>query len=105
MIASERCGPVLVATLSRSPVNAVDAALLARLDTVIDAAEADDGISVLHLRSAHAVFCAGADLALTRECIASRSPREASPPASQTRSPRRGRCTPIRARGNAFPLS
>ncbi|MEO8309905.1 MAG: enoyl-CoA hydratase/isomerase family protein [Caldimonas sp.] len=69
MIASERRGPVLVATLSRPPVNAIDAHLLAQLATVIDAAEADDGISVLHLRSAHAVFSAGADLALMRECI------------------------------------
>ena len=69
MIDVERRGPVLVATLSRPPVNAIDARLLARLDAVIDEAEADDDISVLHLRSAHAVFCAGADLALMRECI------------------------------------
>jgi enoyl-CoA hydratase/carnithine racemase len=69
MIDSERRGPVLVATLSRPPVNAIDARLLARLEAVIDEAEADDGISVLHLRSAHAVFCAGADLALMRACI------------------------------------
>ena len=69
MIVSERRGPVLVATLSRPPVNAIDERLLARLETVIDEAEADQGISVLHLRSDHAVFCAGADLAFMRECI------------------------------------
>src|SRR6187401_1131592 len=69
MIVSERRGPVLVATLSRPPVNAIDERLLARLETVIEEAEADQGISVLHLRSAHAVFCAGADLAFMRKCI------------------------------------
>jgi len=41
MLAVEREGRVLVATLSRPPVNAIDAALLARLDAVIDEAEAD----------------------------------------------------------------
>ena len=69
MIVSERRGPVLVATLSRPPVNAIDERLLARLERVIDEAEADQGISVLHLRSAHAVFSAGADLAFMRQCI------------------------------------
>jgi enoyl-CoA hydratase/carnithine racemase len=69
MITTERRGAVLVATLARAPVNAIDAALLARLDAVIDAAEADAGIAVLHIRSALKVFCAGADLVLMRECL------------------------------------
>jgi len=69
MLAVERRGRVLVATLARPPVNAIDAALLARLDTLVGDAEADDTVSVLHLRSAQKVFCAGADLALMRACI------------------------------------
>ncbi|MCW5639291.1 MAG: enoyl-CoA hydratase/isomerase family protein [Rubrivivax sp.] len=65
-----RDGPALVATLQRAPVNAINAELLDELDAVLDLAEADDGISVLHLRSALKVFCAGADLALIRESTA-----------------------------------
>ena len=52
MLVTERRGRVLVATLSRPPVNAIDAGLLARLDGLIDEAEADDTVCVLHLRSA-----------------------------------------------------
>ena len=69
MITTERRGGVLVATLARAPVNAIDAALLARLDALIDEAEADAGIGVLHIRSALKVFCAGADLVLMRDCL------------------------------------
>jgi enoyl-CoA hydratase len=69
MLAVERRGRVLVATLARPPVNAIDAALLARLDALLGDAEADDTVSVLHLRSAQKVFCAGADLALMRACM------------------------------------
>ena len=65
-----RDGPALVATLQRAPVNAINAKLLDELDAVLDLAEADDGISVLHLRSALEVFCAGADLELIRESTA-----------------------------------
>jgi enoyl-CoA hydratase/carnithine racemase len=70
MLVAERRGHVLVATLARAPVNAIDAALLARLDTLIDEAVADDTVSLLHLRSSQKAFCAGADLALMRDCIA-----------------------------------
>jgi enoyl-CoA hydratase/carnithine racemase len=73
MLATERRGRVLVATLARPPVNAIDAALLARLDTALDEACADESVTVLHLRSAQPAFCAGADLALLRECIAGAS--------------------------------
>jgi enoyl-CoA hydratase/carnithine racemase len=69
MLAIERRGRVLVATLARAPVNAIDAALLARLDALLDEAEADEDVALLHLRSTQKVFCAGADLALMRECI------------------------------------
>jgi enoyl-CoA hydratase len=68
-LATERAGGALVATLARAPVNAIDEALLAELETVLDAAEADASVSVLHLRSALKVFCAGADLALMRTSL------------------------------------
>lgn len=66
----ERVGHTLVLTLQRAPVNAIDDQLLAGLDAALDAAETDEGIAVLHLRSAYKVFCAGADLGLIRSSIA-----------------------------------
>ena len=71
MLAVERRGRVLVATLARAPVNAIDAALLARLDAAVTEAEADPAISLLHVRSAQKAFCAGADLALMRASMGS----------------------------------
>ncbi|MCU0805314.1 MAG: enoyl-CoA hydratase/isomerase family protein [Burkholderiales bacterium] len=70
LVGTEQVGAVLVATLARPPVNAIDDALLAQLESVLDAAEADERIAVLHLRSAQKVFCAGADLALMRASFA-----------------------------------
>lgn len=70
MLTTERRGGVLVATLARPPVNAIDAAVLARLEAVLREAEADETVTVLHLRSGLPVFCPGADLALMRECLA-----------------------------------
>ena len=67
---TERSGRVLVATLSRPPVNALDDRLIAQLHAVLDAAIADDGVALLHIRSDQRVFCAGADLALIRDCFA-----------------------------------
>jgi enoyl-CoA hydratase/carnithine racemase len=69
MLTTERRGGVLVATLARPPVNAIDGAMLARLESVVREAEADDTVSVLHVRSASKTFCPGADLALMRECL------------------------------------
>jgi len=74
MLVAERRGRVLVATLARPPVNAIDAALLARLEAIVAQAETDESISVLHLRSAQRVFCAGADLGLMRACFAEHAP-------------------------------
>lgn len=68
-VASERCGHVLVATLARAPVNALDDTLLVSLGRVLDAAIADETITVLHLRSQQQAFCAGADLAFLRGCL------------------------------------
>ncbi|MFZ2648532.1 MAG: enoyl-CoA hydratase/isomerase family protein [Burkholderiaceae bacterium] len=71
LIGTQRIGNVLVATLSRPPVNALDDALIAQLHAVLDGAVADAGVAVLHIRSSQRVFCAGADLALMRNCFAS----------------------------------
>jgi enoyl-CoA hydratase/carnithine racemase len=70
MLAIERTGRTLVATLSRPPVNALDGELIARLDAVLDQVTADPEITVLHLRSDEKAFCAGADLALMQSCFA-----------------------------------
>ena len=70
MLSIERIGRVAVATLSRSPVNALNDELLARLDFVLDDVAADEEVSVLHIRSDQKAFCAGAALALMRSCFA-----------------------------------
>lgn len=70
LVGTEKIGRVLVATLSRPPVNAIDDALVAALDAVLDRAIDDTGIAVLHLRSDQRVFSAGADLALIDACFA-----------------------------------
>ena len=70
LVESRRVGDALVVTLQREPVNAINDELLAQLDGVLDEAEADERIAVLHLRSALKVFCGGADLALIRSCVA-----------------------------------
>ncbi|MCL4699265.1 MAG: enoyl-CoA hydratase/isomerase family protein [Burkholderiaceae bacterium] len=77
IVRAERRGDVLVVTLQRAPVNAINDELLAQLADVLDGVEADDTIAVLHLRSACKVFCAGADLALIRSCVATAAGREA----------------------------
>ncbi|MBI3368439.1 MAG: enoyl-CoA hydratase/isomerase family protein, partial [Burkholderiales bacterium] len=69
-VRTQRHGPVLTATLSRPPVNALDDALVGELQAVLAGANADDSLAVLHIRSAHRVFCAGADLALIEQSIA-----------------------------------
>lgn len=66
----ERHGRVLAVTMSRAPVNALNDALIAQLDAAADVAIADDGVSVLHIRSDQRAFSAGADLALMRACFA-----------------------------------
>ena len=67
----------MIATLSRFPVNALDGDLIARFQTTLDAAVADPGIAVLHVRSDQKAFCAGADLALMRSCLDTPEGREA----------------------------
>jgi len=77
MLATERVGRVMVATLCRPPVNALDGQLIARLEAALDESTADPGISVLHIRSDHRIFCAGADLALMRSCFDTPEGRDA----------------------------
>ncbi len=69
LVTLERRERVLVATLSRPPVNALDDTLIDALHAVLDIAIADAGIAVLHIRSSERVFSAGADLALIRACF------------------------------------
>ncbi|HEV2686318.1 MAG TPA: enoyl-CoA hydratase/isomerase family protein [Actinomycetota bacterium] len=77
MLATECNGHVLVVTLSRPPVNALDGALLTRFEAALDAAVADPEITLLHVRSDCKAFCAGADLALMRSCLDTPEGREA----------------------------
>jgi len=60
-------GAVATATLARAPVNAINDAWLDRLDEIIEEIAAHSSLAVLWLRSAQAVFCAGADLELMRD--------------------------------------
>lgn len=69
-LAVERDGGIVVATLARPPVNALDADLVARLSDLVDAVSATAGTTVLHIRSDQRAFCAGADLALMQACFA-----------------------------------
>ena len=70
LVGVETIGRVLVATLSRPPVNAINDALVAALDAVLEHAIADPAVAVLHLRSDQRAFSAGADLALIESCFA-----------------------------------
>ena len=70
MVSTRQVGRVLVATLSRPPVNALDDKLIAELDAVVERAIEDDEVAVLHLRSDQRAFSAGADLALIEACFA-----------------------------------
>ena len=70
LVATERQGRVLVATLARAPVNALDDALIAALDAVLEQAIDDDDVTLLHLRSEQRAFSAGADLGLIESCLA-----------------------------------
>ncbi len=67
MISLEVEGGVAVATLCRSPVNAINEEWIAALNRVLDDVGDRAGVKVLWIRSSQRVFCAGADLALMRE--------------------------------------
>lgn len=65
-----RSAGVLTLTMARAPVNALDDALVDALEVALESACADGDVTVVHLRSASRVFCAGADLALMAQNIA-----------------------------------
>lgn len=71
MISLEVQGGIAVATLCRAPVNAINEEWLIALNKVVDDIERDPAVKVLWIRSREKVFCAGADLALMRERMAS----------------------------------
>jgi enoyl-CoA hydratase len=76
LVQTQRIGRVLVVTMARAPVNALNDALIDQLDAALEVACADESLSVLHLRSGQRVFSAGADLALIRQSIATAEGRE-----------------------------
>ena len=61
---------IATVTLNHPPVNALSDLMTDRLDQILDMVEAEKDVAVLHLRSAQKVFCAGADLAMMRELLA-----------------------------------
>ena len=69
MISVKRNGHVVVATLARPPVNALNGEIIVRLEAVVDEVTADEEIAMLHVRSDQKAFCAGADLALMHQCF------------------------------------
>jgi enoyl-CoA hydratase len=77
MLATAQAGRVLVVTLCRPPVNALNDELIAQLDAVLDRVTVEADIAVLHFRSDLTTFCAGADLALMHACLGSQEGLEA----------------------------
>jgi benzoate-CoA ligase family protein len=69
LVSIERVGRVVTATMSRSPVNALNDELIERLDAVVDQVIDDQDVVVLHLRSDQRAFCAGADLGVMQSCF------------------------------------
>jgi enoyl-CoA hydratase len=70
MLSVEVNGGVMVATLSRPPVNALNEILIEHLEDVLDEVVANKSVCVLHIRSDQKAFSAGADLALMQSCFA-----------------------------------
>lgn len=62
MFRTEDAGARLILTLDRGPVNAINDEWLAGFHAVLDEVERREDISLLHIRSAHKVFCAGMDI-------------------------------------------
>ncbi len=64
-------------TLSRPAVNALDASLVAEIHSTLDSIEAQEGISVVVVRSDQKAFCAGADLGVIGSFLESGDPGHA----------------------------
>jgi enoyl-CoA hydratase/carnithine racemase len=77
MLSTERIEHVIVVTLSRPPVNALNDELIARLDAALAQVSTDAEVTVLHIRSDQKAFCAGADLATMHSCFATPEGRHA----------------------------
>lgn len=71
----EREAAVMRITLSRAPINAVNAELTARLRSVVEQVRASHDLVVLHIRSNQRVFSAGGDLAFIRGVMNSATPQ------------------------------
>lgn len=67
MLTLASSGAVTTVTLCRPPVNALSVAWVETFNDVLDGIAREGGCSVIHIRSAQNVFCAGADLSEMRE--------------------------------------
>lgn len=77
MIEIAKRGNAYVATLNRPPVNAIDDEMISAFQRALDTMDKSSDWSVLHIRSAHKVFAAGADLDLIRSWTTAPSPQRA----------------------------
>ncbi|MEE9251310.1 MAG: enoyl-CoA hydratase/isomerase family protein [Alphaproteobacteria bacterium] len=70
MLTTEKIGRVVVVTLCRPPVNAINSEWIDRFSEVLDGLEGRQDVTVLHIRSSLKVFCAGMDLQQIRNAFA-----------------------------------
>lgn len=63
MFKVEDQGRIVIVTMQREPVNAINNAWVEQFNRVLDGIAAKPDLAVLHIRSAQRAFCAGADLA------------------------------------------
>lgn len=67
MLMTDSNGGVTTLTLQHPPVNAISVEWLRHFNAALDRIPTDSSCSVVHIRSAQKVFCAGADLKEMRE--------------------------------------
>lgn len=70
MFSLEARGAVLVLTMARPPVNAINRAWIDQFEAVLDGLSGRPEVAVLLIRSAERTFSAGADLKMMRDCFA-----------------------------------
>lgn len=73
MFTAQQEGPSLVVTLARPPANAINEEWITELTRILDAHETRDEVRVVRFRSSLELFCAGADIDLLAERLASTS--------------------------------
>jgi enoyl-CoA hydratase/carnithine racemase len=71
MIDFEKSGGVAVATLNRTPVNAINVEWMERFEAILTELEGDRETAVLRIRSEFKVFCAGFDIGLIKHHLES----------------------------------